>query len=372
MKKTTQLLLTTILVVCLIGLGALAQEDRESSEEISSRVEVKGWKYVTDISDQLLETTEFESEPPYKIGYVTIFMANNWSVQMKREIMVEAEKHPDKVDEIIHLNAQSEISEQISAVEDLVAQGVDAIVIDPISPEALSGVLKMAQEEGVPVIGISSPIPVENVTAWVGRDDVEYGRVIAKRLAEQLNYEGNVVALSGIAGNPVSARRWEGAKQVFDKYDDIEILTREFAQWGFAQGKSAMSSILAGYSDIDAVWSGGGAMTQGAIEAFLDEGRDLVPMTGEANNGFMLDWVEYADQGFESIAFNNPTSHSAIGLRLALKALNGEPIPKKVNVTAPYILTVEEAKKLSDSDLADGYWAGTMLDEEEIEELWGE
>lgn len=112
-------------------------------------------------------------------------------------------------------------------------------------------------------------------------------------------------------------------------------------------------------------------MTQGAIEAFLDEGRDLVPMTGEANNGFMLDWVEYADQGFESIAFNNPTSHSAIGLRLALKALNGESIPKKVNVTAPYILTVEEAKKLSDSDLADGYWAGTMLDEEEIEELWG-
>lgn len=372
MKRIGSLCLVAVLLLSLTTIGVFAQQDRETAAEISSRVEVQGWQYVTGISKQLVHTSDFVSEPPYKIGYVTIFMANTWSVQMKREIMEAVERHDKKIKEIIHLNAQAQLSKQISAVEDLVAQNVDAIVIDPISPKALSGVLQMARNKGIPVIGISSPIPADQVTAWVGRDDVQYGRVTAKWLVKQLNYEGNVVALSGIAGNPVAARRWEGAKQVFNQYEDINVITREFAQWGFAQAKSAMSSILAGYSDIDGVWSGGGAMTQGAIEAFLAADRELVPMTGEANNGFMLDWIKYSDRGFKSVAFNNPTCHSAIGLRLALKALDGEPIPKKVNVTAPYVLSLEKAKKLSNPSLADGYWAGTYLDKEAIQDLWGQ
>ena len=93
-------------------------------------------------------------------------------------------------------------------------------------------------------------------------------------------------------------------------------------------------------------------------------------MVGEANNGFLLDWIEYADEGFHSIAFNNPTSHSAIGLRLAVKALRGEPIPQSVKVSAPYIFTLEDARKYARADLADGYWVGHTLKENALSELW--
>jgi len=340
-----------------------------TSAEISSQVEVKGWQYVIDASEEMVDTSQFKKDGPYTIGYVTIFMSNSWSTQMKEEIMVEAEKQ-EMVESIVHLDAQLEVAKQISAVEDLVAKGVDAIVIDPVSPRAMQGVLTMAQDNGIPVIAISSQIPLEQVTAWVGRDDKEYGRVTAQWLVEELGFKGNVVALSGIAGNPVTEQRWAGAEEVFKENEDIEVVTREFADWGFAQAKSAMANILSAYPQIDAVWSGGGAMTQGAMEAYTDAGREMIPMVGEANNGFLLDWIEASEQGFSSIAFNNPTSHSAIGLKLALKALNGEPIPEQLNVTAPYIFTLQDAEKYADENLEDGYWVGTTLSREKIEELW--
>ena len=343
-----------------------------SAAEISSRVEVSGWEYVISVSDEMMNTTAFKRSPPYTIGFVTIFQSNTWAVQFTRELFEEANESGELIKEVIHLDAQGEIPKQISALEDLIAKGVDAIVIDPISPTALGGVLEMAQKKGIPVVAASSQIPKEQVTSWVGRDDSEYGRVTATWLVEKLSYNGNIIALSGIAGNPVAEERWRGAKEVFDQHPGIKILTRQFAEWGFAQAKSTVASLLPAYPQVDGIWSGGGAMTQGAIQAFRDAGRDLVPMVGEANNGFLLDWIKASGEGFDSIAFNNPTNHTAIALRLAIKALQGEPVPVLVDATAPYILSLQEAKRYARPDLADGYWVGTTLNEAVLQEMWRE
>ena len=362
----------TLLVLSLLLVGLNGVAFAQSAAEISSRIEVLGWEYVISISDEMVDTTAFQKAPPYTIGFVTIFQANTWAVQFTRELIEEAKKYGSLIDEVIHLDAQGEIPKYISALEDLIAKGVDAIVIDPISPTALGGVLEMAKKKGIPVVAASSQIPREQVTSWVGRDDSEYGRVTATWLVEKLNYQGNIIALSGIAGNPVAEERWRGAKEVFDQHPGIKILTRQFAEWGFAQAKSTVASLLPAYPQIDGVWSGGGAMTQGAMQAFQDAGRDLIPMVGEANNGFLLDWIKASDQGFESIAFNNPTNHTAIALRLALKALQGEPIPVVVDATAPYLLTLADAKLYARPDLADGYWVGTSLSDDVLQEMWKE
>ncbi|MFS8629238.1 MAG: ABC transporter substrate-binding protein [Limnochordales bacterium] len=364
-------LLVLGLALALAGLVFGGVAKAQTVAEISSRIEVLGWPYVVSISDEMVDTTAFKKDPPYRIGFVTIFQANTWAVQFTQELFEEAARQGDLIAEVIHLDAQGEIPRQIAAVEDLIARGVDAIVIDPISPRALEGVLKLAQSRGIPVIAASSQIPLDQVTAWVGRDDAEYGRLTALWLVEQLGGKGNIIALDGIAGNPVAEERWRGAKEVFDQYPGIRVLTRQFADWGFAQAKATMANLLPAYPDIDGIWSGGGAMTQGAIEAFVDAGRPLVPMVGEGNNGFLLDWIKYSEQGFTSFAFNNPTNHTALALRLALKALRGEPIPKQVYATAPYIYSVEQAKVYARPDLAEGYWVGHTLSESTLQQLWG-
>ena len=74
----------------------------------------------------------------------------------------------------------------------------------------------------------------------------------------------------------------------------IEVLGSANASWDYAQGKAAVESMLSAYPEIDGVWSQGGAMTQGAIDAFIAAGRDLVPMTSEGNNGALKAWYEIA------------------------------------------------------------------------------
>ena len=79
--------------------------------------------------------------------------------------------------------------------------------------------------------------------------------------------------------------------------------------------------MLSAYPEIDGVWSQGGAMTQGAIDAFIAAGRDLVPMTSEGNNGAIRAWIENKDKGLSCIAPSNPTYTSAEALRVVIKAL---------------------------------------------------
>ncbi len=73
--------------------------------------------------------------------------------------------------------------------------------------------------------------------------------------------------------NSVSNDRWQGAEEVFSQYPDIEIVGEAYGEWDYAKGKAATESLLSANPEIDAVWSQGGAMTQGAVDAFVAAGE---------------------------------------------------------------------------------------------------
>ena len=137
--RRLHILFTVLLLVLLASNGVLLAQ---SAGEISSATEVLGWEYVISISDEMVDTSAFVKAPPYRIGFLTGFQGNTWAIQFTRELFEEAEKYGDLIAEIVHLDANLEIPRQISSLEDVVAKGVDAIVIDPVSPTALGGVLK--------------------------------------------------------------------------------------------------------------------------------------------------------------------------------------------------------------------------------------
>ncbi len=130
-----------------------------------------------------------------------------------------------------------------------------------------------------------------------------------------------------------------------------------------------MESMLSAYPEIDGVWSQGGAMTQGAIDAFLAAGRELVPMTSEGNNGALRAWIENRDQGLSCIAPSNPTYTSAEALRTVIKALNGEGVPNHVVMDIETV-TEENVDNYYRSDMPDSYWVLTELDDSALEKLY--
>lgn len=300
----------------------------------------------------------------FDVGYDIYFAGNSWSVQLYREFEAEVERNGDKVNAVF-VESELNVDEQISNIEDLITQGVDAIITTPISPTALVPALKKARAEGIKVVLLASKIRSDDYDALVTVDDVDFGKAGAQWLADELGGKGRIVALNGISGISASDDRWAGAREVFDRYPDIEVIGAVDASWDYAQAKVAMSNLLAANPQIGGVWSQGGAMTLGAIDAFEAAQRPLVPMAGEDNNGYLKRWAALKDEGFASVAPSKPTWLGSEALRVTLRLLEGENVEKDTVFPVPMI-TADRLEAFVRDDLSDSFWANTRLSDEQV------
>ncbi len=348
MKKILMLLLVLVLTFAFVACSQPAEPaTQESTAQGEDAAEATGEKI--------------------KIGYDIYFLGNSWSVQLYQEFKWNAENNfADQVD-VTYVESEGDISKQIANIEDLIAQEVDVIITTPNDATALNATLQEARDAGIKVILLCSTIEGDSYDTVITVDEVEFGRIGAEWLVEQLGGEGKIVALNGISGIATSEQRYEGAKAVFDANPGIEILAAEDASWDYATSKTVMSDLLAAYPEIDAVWSQGGAMTLGAIESFEAANRELVPMTGEDNNGLMKKWNEL---GSEGIACAKPTWLSRVALESAVAMMAGEEVEKDQIYDVQTIVT-EEIPDYVFTDLSDDVWCGTELPEDVLVEIFG-
>lgn len=365
MKKMTRFIaLATAVLMCLAlmaGCGSKKTEDKPSEPDQPQT------------ESQNNETNEEPAEPGagYKVALVNYSIGNSWRAQMQEEFIAEAErlKAEGVISEYFITNSNDDTSKQISDMQDMITKGVDAIVITAASPTALAPVVEEATEAGIKVVSFDNVVDTDKQVATVGIDEKEFGAIGARFIAEKLNGKGKIIVLNGIAGTATDALRWEGAEEVFKDFPEIEVIGSANADWDYAKGKAAVESMLSAYSEIDGVWSQGGAMTQGAIDAFIAANRPLVPMSGEGNNGLIKAWVENRDNGLSCIAPSNPTYTSAEALRVAIKALNGEEISGNV-VMEMETITEENVDNYYREDMPDSFWALTELSDEDLAKLY--
>ena len=323
---------------------------------------------------EMVDTTRFKSDKAledYFIGYSEFNTVNTWRVQMNREIEHRANELGIRFE---ITNADSNTAKQISDVQDLLAKGIDALVINAGSPTAVANVLKQCIAEGVPVIIVNSEVDdPDSYTGYVGTSAEEYGYVISTWLLDAIDNEGKIVVVDGIAGNAVSVLRNNGLMRALAELPDggagIEILNTYHGDWAYDKGKQIGEQMLAAYPDIDAVWSQGGAMSQGIVEAFQAANRPLVPITGEDNNGFLKMWQELAPQGFTSIAGADPTWQSAYALDVAIKCLQGESILKMDYIPIP-VITDDTLNDYVRMEYSDAYWANSRLPKEIADQFY--
>lgn len=315
--------------------------------------------------------------PPFNVAFSNVWEGNTWGVQSKAEFYAEVDrqKAAGLVGEVYYANADYSAEKQVSDLEDLLNKTVDILILQPVNPPAVSSVIQKFYEKGTVIIPCVSPLETDKYTASLMSDDKEFGSTGAKFLVEKLGGKGNIVALDGMDGITVAINRWAGAKAVFDQYPDIKILGKTFADWDYAKGKVAMENFLSAFPDIDGVWASGGAMTQGAIEAFLEAGRPLVPMSGEDNNGFLKLWKENMGKDkFDAVGCSMPTYFFAEGLKLGLDIVQGKvevgkDVPKD-QILHVYTITSENLDQFVRPDLPDSFWANTHMNEEQIKALF--
>ncbi len=316
----------------------------------------------------MVDTSQYATKPPWVAGRAGLGNTNAWmtmfDLHFKYAITVKYAKYFSAFRET---SCFWNPARQISDIESLVAQGVDVLFVDPASEAALVGAVEEAMDHGVPVVLASTGVNTDKYVTWVSRDNVKAGFLYANWMGKQLPNGGKIVVLMGIAGSSYAEDVLRGVKQGLTAFPNIKVVGMAYCDWSPVKAKQAMEAFIQANPEIDGVIADGGQMALGAVEALLDAGRPIPPITADDWNG----WLRMAKEHnikFLAVSGGSPMAETCVDL--AVQILQGHPVPKRVEF--PMVtFDQNELDKYYRPDLSDQYFAINDLPEDWIQKYYG-
>ncbi len=175
--------------------------------------------------------------------------------------------------EIVFADAQNDSAKQTADIEAFIAQGVDGILISPMTVDSQVPAIETAVERGIPVATVDRAANTDLVLAHVGADNVAGGRAAAEYIVEALGGSGTVIQLEGTPGSSAAIDRKAGFEEGLAG-TGVEIIVSQTAQFNRAEGQTVMENLIQANPEFDAVFGANDEMIIGAIEGMLGAGVD--------------------------------------------------------------------------------------------------
>lgn len=278
---------------------------------------------------QTVDTSEFATEPPYRIATIVQGPTNGWGTIFDTVMNYELEQS-GQIEDQLYVPWDFTTESQANGIDDAIAQDVNAILLTALSRAGLAEPVQRAVDAGIPVITCMATVEGDAPTVDVSRSIPLMGYESARQLAEALGGEGNVVLLHGIAGVDAAEFWRSGAMAALEEYPGIEIVAEDYGQWSVADALDVMRGILTAQPEIDGVWVGGLEMGVSVINAFQEAERDLPVMAGtNPINGFLRLAIE---NDIEFYAAPFPPAASQLCVQTMFQVLNGESVPRFIEV----------------------------------------
>jgi len=280
----------------------------------------------------------------YRIGVLEPNMAIPHFVAQAYGFVDEAEKLGARVI-LYDAGEHKNVAKQVSQMEDLIANKVDAICIVPGTTATAVAQIDEAIAKGVVVVNVNIMSDNPKAIGRIRSDDYELGRLQGEFIVKALKGQGNVVMIAGVSGNSAFIMRAKGFKEYVAKHPGIKVLSEQWTPNATDKGLKLMEDWSQAFPKIDAVYSGGDRLTIGAVQALLAQGKkpgDVIVTTVDYND----DTERLVREGWISAAMVQvPVTMGRWGIRVALLALEKKPIPPNL-LTPTYVVTKENADQI--------------------------
>lgn len=218
-----------------------------------------------------------------RVGFSQMENNGPWRIAETNSMKQEAAKRGEKF-ELVLTDAQGQTSKQVSDVEDLIAQRVDAIFLAPREFEGLAPAIQAAKAANIPVFLIDREAAGkagEDYVTVLKSDFVAQGRRAAEWLIKQTNGKAGIVELTGTAGASVARDRSQGFMDEIKKHPEMKVIASQTGDFTRATGQKVMENIIqAKGKEITAVYAHNDEMALGAIQALksagMNPGRDVI------------------------------------------------------------------------------------------------
>ncbi|RCW21106.1 monosaccharide ABC transporter substrate-binding protein (CUT2 family) [Ciceribacter lividus] len=246
-------------------------------------------------------------------------------------------------------DAQNDVAKQQSQIQNFIAAGVDAIIVNPVDTDATAAMSKIAADAGVALVYVNrEPVNVNELPdkqAFVASNEADSGTLEAKEVCRLLGGQGKAVLMMGELSNQAARMRTQDVHDVVatDECKGIEIVEEQTANWSRTQGADLVTNWLSAGLEFNAVIANNDEMAIGAIQALKAAGKDMKDyvVAGVDATRDALAAMEAGD--LDATVFQNAAGQGKGSVDAALKLAKGEAVEKKVYI--PFELVTPENLK---------------------------
>jgi ribose transport system substrate-binding protein len=298
---------------------------------------------------------------PYRIALANGYIANTWRIQMIQTAKAYA-KQPDvaaKLKEFKVVSTGEDVPAQISAINNFIDSGYDAIVTDAQNPTAFGRVIKRAKEAGVVLVAFDNILDTKDAIN-VNVDQEGLGELWGKWLVDKVPNGGKVLEVRGVAGTSVDTDRHAGIHKILDASGKKWNVTEVMGKWDDGVAQKVSADAIATNGPFDGITGQGG--DTGIVQAMLDAKHPMVPVGGETENGFRKFCNKYADQGLKCTSAGSGPAQVAVAIKTAIAALEGQVIPQEIKLPLA-VASYPDMKEGQDffPDQSDNFFVGNSF-----------
>ena len=240
-------------------------------------------------------------------------------------------------------DAQNDVAKQLDQINNFVASGVDAIIVNPVDTSATQAMSDAAAAAGVPLVFVNrEPINVDTLPdnqAFVASDERESGTLETKEVCRLFKEAGktevSVYVIMGELSNQAAQQRTQDIHDVIDSGEcgvKVNIIDKQTSNWARDQAQNLMTNWLSTGAEFDGVIANNDESAIGAIQAMKASGIDMkyVVVGGVDATQDALQAMQAGE--LDVTVFQDAAGQGKGALDAALKLAAGEAVDQKVYI----------------------------------------
>jgi len=272
-----------------------------------------------------------------KVGLAVANLQANFFNQIKQSVEAAG---AEKGIQVITVDAKGDAATQVSQIQDLIAQNIDALIYIPAGATAASVPVKAAKQAGIPVVNIDRNAEGAPGDTFIATDSVESARQVCDWIAKQAGGKGEMLIIHGQKGTTPEVDRTKGCGIALKNYPDIKVVGELWSQqWHQDEGFALAADLLQTRPKATIIFGQADALALGAAKAVKVSNPDhRIFIAGFDGDTAAL--TELKNGVFDVTATQQTQKMGRMGLDAAIALVKGEKLPAEQLQTAT--LTTKE------------------------------
>lgn len=246
--------------------------------------------------------------------------------------------------EVIVVDAKNDTATQVSQVQDLLTQGIDAFIYIPAGAAAAAVPTRLAREAGIPVINVDRFPEGEPGDTFIGGEGVNSSYQVCSEVIKRAGGAGKMVIIHGQKGTTPEVDRTEGCMKAIGENPGVELVDQQWSQqWSPDEGFSITQNMLTAHPDITMIFGQADGLAMGAAKAVDVAGlSDKIVIGGYDGDGSALEYLAKCEGPFVVTATQSTRRMGVLAVDSALAVAAGETVPES-QVSEAVLTTCENA-----------------------------